>query len=187
MVSARKDLPATYADLEALAPNLIGELIDGELFASPRPAYPHGRAQSKLMSGLGPPFDDGNGGPGGWVLLVEPELHFGTSVVVPDLAGWRRERWPGPPNTAFFELAPDWLAEVHSPSTRRLDRGRKLAVYARARVPHIWFVAPDDQLLEVLELDGDTYRIVQTAEADDKIRARPFDAIELDLARLWQL
>lgn len=122
--------PATYADLEALPEHVVGELIAGELHVSPRPASPHTVAASVLGFELGGPFHLGRGGPGGWVLLDMPELHLGQDVLVPDLAGWRRERMPRPPRTAAFTLAPDWVCEVLSPSTARLDRALKLPVYS---------------------------------------------------------
>ena len=106
-------------------------------------------------------------------------------VLVPDLAGWRRERMPEIPSTPFTTLAPDWLCEVLSPSAQKLDRGEKLPLYARERVAHVWLLDPLEQYLEVLRLDGETYRIVATFIADAKVRAEPFDAIELDLAMLW--
>jgi len=123
--------PATYADLQALPEHVVGELISGELHISPRPAAPHTVAASRLGGGLSGPFDEGRGGPGGWIILDEPELHFGEDVLVPDLAGWRRERMPRPPRAAAFTLAPDWVCEVLSPSTAALDRGIKLPVYGR--------------------------------------------------------
>jgi hypothetical protein len=86
--------------------------------------------------------------------LDEPELHFGEHVVVPDLAGWRRERMRAMPRQAFFTLAPDWVCEVLSPSTERADRGRKLRIYAEAGVAHVWFLKPADRTLEVLRLRG---------------------------------
>ena len=119
------------------------------------------------------------------MILHEPELHLGEDVLVPDLAGWRRERMPEMPHVAAFELAPDWLCEVLSPSTARLDRGEKLPVYAKAKVGHVWLVDPLQQFLEVLRLDGDTYRILGTHFAEAKVRIEPFDAIELDLGILW--
>ena len=177
---------ATYADVLALPEHVIGEIVDGELIVSPRPAPTHVVAASALGEELGPPFKRGRGGPGGWVILDEPELHLGRDVLVPDLAGWRRERMPEVPvDAAFFTLAADWVSEVLSPSTARLDRTRKLAAYARHRVGHVWFVDGLAQTLEVLRLDGDTYRIVLTAAGDERVRAEPFDAIELDLAILW--
>ncbi len=176
---------ATYADLEALAPNLVGEIVGGVLYASPRPAVPHALATSALGEELGPPFKRGRGGPGGWVILDEPELHFGDDVLVPDLAGWRRERMPEVPAAAFLTLAPDWLCEALSPSSAALDRGEKLPIYAREGVRHVWFVDPAAKTLEALRLEGARYVIVATPHDDAVVRAEPFDAIELALAVLW--
>ena len=177
--------PATYEDILALPEHVVGEIVDDELFVSPRPASPHALASSALGEELGPPFKRGRGGPGGWIILDEPELHLRRDILVPDLAGWRRDRMPEVPNVAFFTLAPDWACEVPSPSTARLDRGKKLAVYARERVANLWFIDPLARTLEILRLDGDTFRIIQVAEGDGKVRAEPFDAIELDLSILW--
>lgn len=185
MAARTGDRPATYADIEALPPNIVGEIVHGVLYANPRPASPHAVAASAVGEELGPPFKRGKGGPGGWVILDEPELHLGEDVLVPDLGGWRRERMPTIPDVPAFVLAPDWVCEVLSPSTSRLDRGTKLPVYARERVSHVWFIDPLERYLEVLRLDGDTYRIIATHIADAKVHAEPFDAIELDLAVLW--
>ena len=185
MAARSTSRPATYADIEALPPNMVGEIVRGVLYATPRPASPHSAATSALGEELGPPFKRGRGGPGGWVILDEPELHLGEDVLVPDLGGWRRERMPEMPHVAAFELAPDWVCEVLSRSTAKLDRGEKLPVYARARVAHVWLVDPLEQYVEVLRLDGPTYRILGTHFADAKVRAEPFDAIELDLSVLW--
>jgi Uma2 family endonuclease len=176
---------ATYDDLLALPEHVVGEIVDGELHVSPRPAPVHSVAASAIGEELGPPFDRGRGGPGGWIILDEPELHLGEDVLVPDLAGWRRARTPSLPDDVGIATPPDWVCEVLSPSTERLDRRRKLAVYARNRVSHVWFVDALAQTLEVLRLDGDTYRIVLSAAGAERIRAEPFDAIELDLAILW--
>ncbi|MDY7226652.1 Uma2 family endonuclease [Hyalangium rubrum] len=177
--------PATYADLEALPDNVIGELVAGTLYASPRPAARHTFATSRLGIALGGPFDQGRGGPGGWVVLFKPELHLGEDVLVPDVAGWRRERMPRPPHTAAFTLAPDWVCEVLSPSTMALDRAVKLPVYARERVRHVWLVDPVARTLEVFRLDGERYTLLVTHAGSARVRAEPFDAIELALAFLW--
>jgi Uma2 family endonuclease len=177
--------PATYDDILALPEHVVGEIVDGELHVSPRPAFRHAAASSALGEELGPPFKRGRGGPGGWIILDEPEVHLGTAVLVPDLAGWRRERMPELPDALFATLAPDWACEVLSPSTARFDRGRKLPRYAKEQVAHVWLVDPLATTLEVLRLDGETYRIVLTATGEDRVRAEPFDAIELDLAVLW--
>ena len=147
---------ATYDDLCALPDNMVAEIIDGDLFASPRPASPHALASSMLGAALIGGFagDPGGAGvPGGWWILDEPELHFHRDVLVPDLAGWRRERMPTVPNVAAFELAPDWACEVISPSTGEIDRGRKMWVYARERVGHLWIVDPILRTLEVYRLE----------------------------------
>lgn len=184
MSGAKK--PATYEDLAALPSHLVGELMDGELIASPRPGAPHAAAASSLGADLHTTFGRGGGDrPGGWVILDEPELHVAGQVMVPDLAGWRRDRMPQIPDVAFFELAPDWVCEVHSPSTIALDRTRKTHHYARAGVRHLWFLDPAPQTLEVFRLDGGGWRLVTSAAGNEKIRAEPFEAMELDLAGLW--
>jgi Uma2 family endonuclease len=178
---------ATYADIEALPANMVGEIVAGVLYAHPRPASRHARAATAVSEELGPPFNRSRGGPGGWIILYEPELHLGAGpdVVVPDHAGWRRARMPELPDTAFFTLAPDWVCEVLSPSTTTVDRIVKLPVYLRERVSYVWFVDPLAKTLEVLRLDGPTYRIVNAFGGDAPVRAEPFDAIELELAALW--
>lgn len=177
--------PATYAELEALPANMVGEIIGGVLHAFPRPAIPHAAAATALGEELGPPFKRGRGGPGGWVILYEPELHLSDDVLVPDLGGWRRERMPEIPQTAFVTLAPDWVCEVLSPSTTKVDRTEKVPLYARERTGHVWLVDPLARTLEVLRLDGATYRIVGMHHDEARVRAEPFDAIELDLSVLW--
>lgn len=177
--------PATYADIEALPEHLTGEILGGELVVSPRPAPRHAEASSILGALLNPPFRFGNGGPGGWRIIDEPELHLRRDVVVPDLAGWRLERMPALPATAYFELPPDWVCEVLSESTMRNDRVQKLAIYAREQVAHVWLVDPVAQTLEVFRLDGPGWRLAGAWSGTDKVRAEPFDAVELDLALLW--
>ncbi len=176
---------AGYADVLASPPGVVAEVVDGVLYQSPRPAIPHAAAAAALGEELGPPFKRAKGGPGGWIILDEPEIHLAADIVVPDLGGWRRTTLPVLPDDAYLTVAPDWVCEVASPSTRALDRGRKLDVYQRERVSHVWFVEPLDKFLEVLELDGASYRIVQRASGNEPVRLRPFDAIELDLAALW--
>jgi Uma2 family endonuclease len=177
---------ATYQNIVALPENMTGQILFGVLHAHPRPAPKHTQAATTLGEELGPPFKRGRGGPGGWLILDEPELHLQRNVLVPDLAGWRRERMPEMPvDKAYFEMAPDWVCEVLSPSTAAIDRGDKARIYATQDVLHLWFVDPEAQTLEVLELDGATYRVKEVYSADAKIRAVPFDAIELELGLLW--
>ena len=117
MMALPHDRPAAYADIEALPANMVGQILYGSLHAHPRPAPRDARASTRMSTELEEPFDRGRGGPGGWAILFEPELHLGPRVVVPDIAGWRREWMPALPETAYFETAPDWVCEVLSPST----------------------------------------------------------------------
>jgi Uma2 family endonuclease len=165
--------------------HFVAEMFDGELYASPRPAFPHARAAMALVRKLGGPFDLDRHGPGGWFLLGEPELHFGNDVLVPDLAGWRRERLPAIPNVAYLTLAPDWICEVVSPSTESIDRGKKLRIYAHEGVAHAWLVDPLRQSLEVLTLESGRLVELEEHRGAVTVRARPFDAIELELGALW--
>ncbi len=176
---------AGYEDVLNAPGHTVAEVVDGKLSVQPRPASVHAVAGSALGFALGPPFSWKRGGPGGWVLIDEPELHLGADIVVPDMAGWRRERMPRAPRAPFFTLAPDWICEVLSPSTRRWDRVRKLPMYAREKVAHAWLVDPIDKTLEVLRLVDGHWMLVGTHSGEDVIRAEPFDAIELELALLW--
>jgi Uma2 family endonuclease len=176
---------ATYEDLEKLPPEVIGELVEGDLYASPRPASRHALATTVLSDELVGPFARGKGGPGGWVLLFEPELHLGRNVLVPDMAGWQRERMPEMPDTVGFTPVPDWVCEVLSPSTVVLDRGRKLGVYARKGVKHLWLVDPVARILEVYRLEDGRWSLLDTHVGAVEVRAEPFEAYALELGALW--
>ncbi len=167
--------------------HLVAEIIDGELITSPRPAPPHARASSRLTMKLGGPFDLGENGPGGWVILDEPELHlgYGPDILVPDLAGWRRERMPRIPEGVGITVPPDWVCEVLSPSTTRIDRIRKMPIYARERVRHVWLVDPIAHTLEVFRLEEERWIVAAVHGGDEVVRAEPFDALALALAVLW--
>ena len=180
---ARK--PATYDDLLQVADHLVAEILDGELHTTPRPALRHARVATVLGADLGNAFDRGRGGPGGWLLLDEPELHLQHDVVVPDLAGWTRTRLPAVPDAPYLTLAPDWVCEVISPSTERIDRAAKLAIYAREQVAHAWLINPATETLEVLALASDRWTLLATHAGPSVVRAEPFDAVELDLSALW--
>jgi Uma2 family endonuclease len=176
---------ATYEDLMKVPENLVAELIDGELYAWPRPAGPHARFSSALGMDIGTPYDRGRGGPGGWWILFEPELHLSEDVLVPDLAGWRRARMPEIPHGHRFTIEPDWVCEVISPSTAHVDRGKKQFIYAAHDVKWLWFVDPEQRMLEVLQLAGDVYSTIHVFGGDDVVRADPFPAAEIDLASIW--
>jgi len=177
--------PAVYRDVIDAPEHLVAEIVDGEFWTSPRPAPRHARASSLLGMELGAPYDAGRGGPGGWWILDEPELHLGDDVLVPDLAGWRRERMPRLPETAFFPLAPDWVCEVVSPHTARLDRTRKLRIYARHDVSHAWLIDPIARVVEVLRRHEGLWTIVATHGGPGVLQAEPFPAAAIDLELLW--
>ena len=176
---------ATYEDLLAVPDHLVAEIIHGQLHTSPRPAPKHSRASSSLGINIGNPYDMGNGGPGGWWILDEPELHLGSDVLVPDLAGWRRERMPELPETAWFELVPDWICEVLSPSTAHLDRAQKMPLYAQCGVPHLWLIDPIIKTLEAYELREDKWTLLEILDNGKSVSLQPFDATEFPLSALW--
>ena len=177
--------PVLFARLEALPDTQVGEILRGEVFASPRPAPRHGRVIFGIGQRLLDPYDHGIGGPGGWWILPEPEVHLAREVVVPDIAGWRRERLPDFPDTAAIPLAPDWVCEVLSPKGARRDRVIKSAIYAEHGVANLWFVDPLQRSLEVLRLTDDGWLVDGFYAEDDIAHARPFDAIDLPLGILW--
>ena len=185
MTAQPKLRPPTYADIEALPPHLRGEIVEGVLEVTPRPAPKHALASSEISGDLTAPFSRGRGGPGGWWILFEPELHLGPDILVPDLAGWSRERLPELPDTAWFELAPDWVCEVLSPSTARTDRVKKMRVYARERIPWVWLVDPIARYVETYRLEGDEYSMSGDFGDDEYLRAEPFDAVAFDLLPWW--
>ncbi len=176
---------ATYEDLFDLPDNLVGEIIHGQLITHPRPAPKHVIASSSLGGQLFNPYHRGSGGPGGWWILDEPELHLGPHILVPDLAGWRRERLPTIPDTAFFTLSPDWVGEVLSPSTARVDRADKMPIYAAQGVPFLWLIDPASHTLEVFVLREGRWLLEHVYQEDNPVSASPFEAITFPLADLW--
>ena len=180
------------AAFQAVPGTMVAEILDGELHTMPRPGRPHTNTASLLGGELHGPFRRGRGGPGGWVILDEPEIHLGPKPdkVVPDLAGWRRERMPdarGPSGgAAHYDVVPDWVCEILSPGTEATDRGKKMRIYRREGVGHAWLINPITQTLEVYRLETGRWVLLDTFEEDAAVRAEPFEAIELDLARLWR-
>ena len=177
-----------YAQLAALPEGITGEIIDGELFTQPRPSGRHGVTEGALNIRIGGPFQFGDGGgPGGWWILPEPDIHLvrDTVVVVPDLAGWRRERMPTIPEDHRFEIVPDWVCEILSPSTAQKDRTRKLPLYARHGVAHAWLVDPLARTLEAYALWVGRWLLIATLKDDDPVCVPPFDATTFSLADLW--
>ena len=176
---------ATYEDLLRVPPPLVAEILYGQLHTHPRPAPRHARASSRLGGKIIDPYDGGEGGPGGWWILDEPEIHLGRHVLVPDIAGWRRERMPALPDTAWFAIAPDWVCEVLSPATAQTDRSLKLPIYAEQGVGHCWLVDPLLRTLEAFALSDGKWLLLATLKEDEPVRLPPFDAIEFPLAALW--
>jgi Uma2 family endonuclease len=183
---AEKPRRATYADVLAVPENKVAEIIDGELHVFPRPAPPHAFTSSELGAELNP-FRRGRSGPGGWHIIDEPEIHFHREEpVVPDLAGWRIERMPKLPSTAYFTLPPDWACEVLSKRTEKIDRTKKMPLYAHFGVPYLWLVHPIRRTLEVFALNEvKRWEMLATHEGKERVRAAPFADIELDLSLLW--
>jgi Uma2 family endonuclease len=176
---------ATYEDLFDLPDHVIGEILNGQLITQPRPAPKYSRAASSIGSELFDPFDHGRGGPGGWWILFEPELHLGRDILVPDLAGWRRERLPVFPDEAFFPLAPDWICEVLSPGTERIDRVIKMPIYAEHGAQWLWLVDPDQRTLEVFRLHEGHWLMENAWQQDDQVNAPPFAEHRFSPADLW--
>ncbi|QRO02195.1 Uma2 family endonuclease [Archangium violaceum] len=189
--STERNAPSVEAAFQAVPPEMVAEILDGELHVSPRPARPHANVASNLGGILLAPFKFGRGGPGGWVIIDEPELHLGPrpDKVVPDLSGWRRERLPhavgGDDAPAHYALAPDWVCEVLSARTRNRDKGPKMRIYAREGVRHVWHVDPLARTLDIFRLVEGQWLVAQSFTGDEKVRAEPFEAIELELALVW--
>lgn len=180
---------ATYEDVLQAPPNVVAEVLFGVLHTHARPALRHANASSHLGVLLGAPYRFGRGGPGGWVIYDEPELHLGSEpdIVVPDLAGWHRERLADVPNdAAWIPVAPDWVCEVLSPSTQAIDRAEKMDIYLRERVGHVWLVDPAARTLEVYRRGGEVWERLAVHRDDASVRVEPFDAIELQLGLLWE-
>jgi Uma2 family endonuclease len=176
---------ATYADIEALPPHVVGEIIYGTLVTHPRPAPRHGRSQSSLSYELEGPFNRGKGGPGGWIFLTESELHLGSHVVVPDLAGWKNERLSPFPDTAWVDVAPDWLCGILSESTESYDRNEKRRIYAEAGVSYLWLLEPRIEVLECFQLVAGQWLLTHTFAKASKVSAPPFEAASFNLSSLF--
>jgi len=177
---------ASYDDLFSLPDNMVGEIIDGELIATPRPSRRHGVAASVLGYELGPPYQLGRGGgPGGWIIIDEPEISLGAHILVPDLAGWRRERFLSSEETNWISISPDWVCEILSPTTVGLDKVRKMPIYAQHGIAHLWLVDPAAKTLDVFRLETNRWVLLATFIENDRVRAEPFQEIEIELGNLW--
>jgi len=177
---------AVYEDLFGLPENMVGEIIDGELLAAPRPSRKHTVAASRMGYEIGPTYDFGRGGgPGGWVIILEPEIAFADDILVPDLAGWKKERFPVEEPHNWISVAPDWVCEVLSPASARRDRADKMPIYARHQVGHLWLLDPGLQTLEIYALEQGRWVLAGVHAGSARVRAEPFTELELDLGLLW--
>ncbi|MFZ2446489.1 MAG: Uma2 family endonuclease [Syntrophobacteraceae bacterium] len=185
MMSEPATRKATYDDLYSIPENMTGEIVSGELIVTPKPSVTHSNASAILNFSVVGPYGLGKGGPGGWIILPEVEILLGEHLLVPDISGWKRERFPGIPKENWISVRPDWVCEILSPRTERLDRVRKMPIYAQYEIPHIWLINPIEKTLEVFRLEsGKWLRLAAFAE-DDKVRAEPFDEIEIALGDFW--
>ena len=186
-LAPRQLRPATRADLDALPATWRGEILDGELYAFPRPAAPHSDIESSIGSDLKGPFQRGRGGPGGWWILVEPGIQLPRAPeVAPDLAGWPRERLARLPRTGPIEMVPDWVCEILSPSTRSYDMLVKRSFYADSGVQHLWYVDPEAQTLSVSRLEGGRWLELGVFGGEQVVRAEPFEAVDIPLGPWWE-
>ena len=177
---------ATYEDLYGIPENMVGEIIDGEVVVTPRPSGIHSNAAFALSAEIGPPYRLGRGGPGGWIILYEPEIKFsGGDLLVPDFAGWRKERFPGWPSENWFSRAPDWVCEIISQSTASKDRVEKMRIYARDEVRYLWLIDPRYKTLEASRLESGKWLLLDAFTGNDRVRAEPFQEAEFDLGNLW--
>lgn len=176
---------ATYEDLYHIPENMTGEIVDGVLFTSPRPSARHTHAASILGAEILPPYQLGRNGPGGWVILDETEIMLGENLLVPDLAGWRSERFPGLPKENWISVVPDWVCEILSPSTFRLDKMRKMPIYGRHGVPYLWLIDPVPKTLDVFKLESGRWVLLDAYVENGKVRAEPFEETEIELGNLW--
>lgn len=185
-----QNAPAVEAAFEAVPPEMVAEIIDGQLHTMSRPGLRHGRAAIDLGSTLYSSFAKGIGGPGGWVIIIEPEIHLGPGPdkLVPDLAGWHLQRFPvisEDEDPVHIDVAPDWVCEILSPSTEVRDRIKKMRIYRREGVKHAWLIHPRNHTLEVYRLENGFWLQLGMFEGDQMVRVEPFEAIELDLKTLW--
>jgi Uma2 family endonuclease len=184
-VARPQSRPATAADI-AHAERL--EVLGGEIAEKASPSAEHGAAQFAFGELL-TPFNrrpGGGGGPGGWWLMTEVEVELEAhEVFLPDIAGWRRERAPARPRGRAVRLRPDWVCEIRSASTARVDSVAKLRVYHRCGVPHYWICDPDTETLLVYRWSEAGYVAVLSAQRGERVRAEPFDAIEIAVGVLF--
>ena len=175
---------ALYEDLFAVPENMTGEIIDGEVIATPRPSRRHTLVTGLLGGEIIPPYFHGwGGGPGGWIIIIESEVGLGEDILVPDLAGWKKERFPVSEETNWISVVPEWVCEVLSPRAIRVDKIKKMHICAHHGVRHCWLIDPIARTLDVLRLETDKWVLAGVYAEDDKVRAEPFQEAEIALTR----
>lgn len=189
MSIARKQPARTVDDLLAIGEHeRFHEVIDGDLVRKAMPSARHGAAQI-AASQLLRPFNrrpGGSGGPGGWWFASETEIQLAADQVYrPDVCGWRRERLAELPSEAPVKVRPDWVCEILSPSNAGNDTVKKLRGYHRHQIPHYWIIDPVAETLTVHRFTEGGYLLVLAAERSERVRAEPFDAIELQVGVLF--
>ncbi|MGA7877647.1 MAG: Uma2 family endonuclease [Desulfoferrobacter sp.] len=177
---------ASYEDLFRVPENMVGEIIAGELVVTPRPSRKHAYSASALGGEIVPPYQFGRGaGPGGWIILFEPEIMLGEHIIVPDLTGWRRDRFPDVEDTNWISVFPDWACEILSPGTVRVDRVKKMPIYSQHSISHLWIIDPTAKTLEVFKLKSGSWILLESFAENDRVRVEPFQEAEIDLGNLW--
>ncbi len=141
---------------------------------------------SNLGIEIGGPYHRGKGGPGGWWILQEPEVHFvlDKEVSVPDVAGWKKERMPVIPDGHKFQITPDWICEVLSPSTESIDREIKKPLYASFGVKYLWLINPINKVLEAFKLVNEDWEAQGVFSANERVKIEPFESAEICLEEL---
>jgi Uma2 family endonuclease len=186
MVTRYLNHAPTLADLDALPPSVVGEIIEGVLYTMTKPRMPHQRATRAIGGGIGGPFDDARGGPGGWWIVVEPGIELpNTPEISPDVAGWRRERMPVMPADEPIRMVPDWVCEILSPTTKRHDLLVKLPYYAKVGVPYLWVVDLEARAVTAQRLEAGRWLTLGVYGDETEARIEPFDVVPLDVARWW--
>jgi Uma2 family endonuclease len=176
----------TLADLDALPPGTVGEIINGVLYTMTRPRARHQRTMTRIGSAVGEPFDMGHGGPGGWWIVTGPGIELpNTPEISPDVAGWRRERMPELPGDEPIRLVPDWVCEILSRTTRRHDQLIKMPYYAEVGVPYSWIVDLEARVLTAQRLESRHWVTIGTYSDETEARIAPFDAVPLNVADWW--
>lgn len=178
--------PPTLADLDALPPGVVGEIIDGVLYTMTKPRMRHQRTMLKIGGGVAAPFDDGIGGPGGWWIIPEPGIELpDTPEIAPDVAGWRRDRMPEMPIDEPIRIVPDWVCEILSPTTRRHDLLVKLPYYAKVGVAYHWLVDLEGRTVTAQRLDSGRWTTLGVYCDETDARIEPFDVVPLHVASWW--